>query len=65
VKNQDRKILRRSKPISRGRKVTSQNVGFADSLIAKETIGGLRVALIRINPLQNTFAPLSPERRAR
>src|SRR5258708_33705476 len=40
VQNQLRKTVRRSKPISRGRKVTSQNGRLADSLIAKDTIGG-------------------------
>src|ERR1700689_1984296 len=51
VKNQDRRtVCRRSKPISRGRKVTSQNVGLADSLIAKETISGLRVGPVLASP---------------
>src|ERR1035441_9867740 len=50
VKNQDRKTLHCGEPISRGGKVTSQNVGFADPLIAKETIGSLRVGPVLASP---------------
>jgi hypothetical protein len=43
VKNQDRRVCARSESFARGREVAGKNIGFANSIIAKETIGSLGI----------------------
>lgn len=50
VKNQNQKIAACGEPLSRRRKVASEDVRFADSIVAKETLGRLGVGPVLAGP---------------
>ena len=50
MKNQDRKVAPGSEPLPRGREVTGQDIGFADSIIAEKAISCLGIGPVLTCP---------------
>src|ERR1700733_11953181 len=59
MEHKNRRIVRRSEPRPRGREVTRQDIGFADSVISKESIGSLRVRPVLASPMESLPPPCS------